>query len=78
MEGKGFLRKYLICVILLLGQLHGYKSCVKNERKALFELKKYIISISEEEEEEEFELKTDYLPLGVDLDSLSGSINTMN
>ncbi|KAH0897829.1 LOW QUALITY PROTEIN: hypothetical protein HID58_047397 [Brassica napus] len=31
---KEFLRKYLICVILLLGQLHGYKSCVNNERKA--------------------------------------------
>ncbi|CAH8362310.1 unnamed protein product, partial [Eruca vesicaria subsp. sativa] len=46
MEGKVFLRKYLIWVILLLGQLHGYKSCVENERKALLELKKYLISIS--------------------------------
>ncbi|CAF1910851.1 unnamed protein product [Brassica napus] len=49
MEGKVFLRKYLICVILLLGQLQGYKSCVVNERKALLELKKYIISITKEE-----------------------------
>ncbi|WZZ33592.1 hypothetical protein YC2023_016993 [Brassica napus] len=61
MEGKVFLRKYLICVILLLGQLHGYKSCVENERKALFDLKKYIISITEEEE---FGLKADYSLLG--------------
>ncbi|KAJ4909337.1 receptor like protein 15 [Raphanus sativus] len=49
MEGKAFLRKYLICVILLLGQLHGYKGRVENERKALLELKKYIISITKEE-----------------------------
>ena len=46
MEGKFFL---LIWVILLLGQLHGYKSCIDKERKALLELKKYIISITEEE-----------------------------
>ncbi|CAF2064749.1 unnamed protein product, partial [Brassica napus] len=49
MEGKVLLRKYLIWVILLLGQLHGYKSCVEKERKALLELKKYIISITIEE-----------------------------
>lgn len=36
-------------MILLLGQLHGYKGCVENERKALLELKKYIISITKEE-----------------------------
>ena len=63
MEGKAFLRKYLIWVILLLGQLQRYKSCVENERKALFELKKYIFSITEEDE---FELKTDYLPSWTD------------
>ncbi|CDY49131.1 BnaA02g16750D [Brassica napus] len=63
MEGKAFLRKYLIWVILLLGQLQGYKSCVENERKALFELKKYISLITEEDE---FELKTDYLPSWTD------------
>ncbi|ESQ27743.1 hypothetical protein EUTSA_v10018074mg [Eutrema salsugineum] len=50
MEGKVFLRKYLICVMLLLGQLYGYKSCVEKERNALLELKKYIMSISKEEE----------------------------
>ncbi|KAG2252940.1 hypothetical protein Bca52824_083076 [Brassica carinata] len=47
MEGKFFL---LIWVMLLLAQLHGYKSCVEKERKALLELKKYIISITEEVE----------------------------
>ncbi|KAL0724244.1 hypothetical protein Bca4012_038843 [Brassica carinata] len=54
MEGKFFLGKYMIWVILLLGQLHGYKSCVQKERKALLELKKYIVSITKEEE-------TDYI-----------------
>ncbi|CAF2199764.1 unnamed protein product [Brassica napus] len=48
MEGKVFLRKYLIWVILLLGQLHGYKSCVEKERKALLDLKQYLISVSVE------------------------------
>ena len=42
------LSQTLICVILLLGQLHGYKSCIQKERKALFELKQYLISISVE------------------------------
>uniref|UniRef100_A0A1J3DET1 LRR receptor-like serine/threonine-protein kinase RCH1 n=1 Tax=Noccaea caerulescens TaxID=107243 RepID=A0A1J3DET1_NOCCA len=44
MEGKFFLGKYLIWVILMLGQLHGYKSCIQKERNALFELKQFIIS----------------------------------
>ncbi|CAA7043227.1 unnamed protein product [Microthlaspi erraticum] len=48
MEGKVFLCQYLIWVMLLLGQLHGYKSCIKKEREALLELKNYIASISKE------------------------------
>ncbi|KAL0665045.1 hypothetical protein Bca4012_101883 [Brassica carinata] len=48
MKGKVFLGQYLIWVIVLLGQLHGYKSCIQKERKALLELKQYLISISEE------------------------------
>lgn len=44
-----FLGRYLLCVVLLLfGQIHGYKSCVETERKALLELKKYLISITKE------------------------------
>uniref|UniRef100_M4CV90 Leucine-rich repeat-containing N-terminal plant-type domain-containing protein n=1 Tax=Brassica campestris TaxID=3711 RepID=M4CV90_BRACM len=58
MERKVFFRKYLICVIVLLGRLHGYKSCVENERKALLELRKYIFSITKEEE---FEPKEYYV-----------------
>ncbi|CAN7123280.1 unnamed protein product [Brassica rapa subsp. narinosa] len=46
-----------------INKLQRYKSCVENERKALFELKKYIFSITEEDE---FELKTDYLPSWTD------------
>lgn len=48
MEGKVFLCQYLIWMMLLLGQIHGYKSCIENERRALLELKTYMISISEE------------------------------
>ncbi|WZZ68999.1 hypothetical protein YC2023_080369 [Brassica napus] len=48
MERKFFMGKYVILVILLLGQLHGYKSCVEKERKALLELRKYLMSITEE------------------------------
>ncbi|CAA7036859.1 unnamed protein product [Microthlaspi erraticum] len=48
MEGKLFLEQYLIWVILLLGQLHGYTSCIVKEREALLELKKYMIARSEE------------------------------
>ncbi|CAH8363593.1 unnamed protein product [Eruca vesicaria subsp. sativa] len=47
-KGKVLLRKYLIWVILPLGQLHGYKSCVEKEKKALLELKQYLISREEE------------------------------
>ncbi|KAG7586990.1 Leucine-rich repeat [Arabidopsis thaliana x Arabidopsis arenosa] len=50
MKGKLFLEIHLIWVMLMLGQLHGYKSCVENERKALLELKTYLVSISEEGE----------------------------
>ncbi|XP_056846687.1 receptor-like protein 15 [Raphanus sativus] len=50
MAGKVSVGKYLTWVLLLLGQLHGYKSCVEKERIALLELKKYIISITEEGE----------------------------
>ncbi|KAG5380084.1 hypothetical protein IGI04_027926 [Brassica rapa subsp. trilocularis] len=49
MKGRFFLGKYLIWVILVLGQLHGYNGCVEKERKALLELEKYIISITIEE-----------------------------
>ncbi|CAA7043228.1 unnamed protein product [Microthlaspi erraticum] len=48
MEGKVFLCKYLIWVMLLLDQLRGYKSCVEKEREALLELKNYIASITKE------------------------------
>ena len=34
----------LIWVMLLLVQLRGYKCCIEKERKALLELKKYMIS----------------------------------
>ncbi|RID75043.1 hypothetical protein BRARA_B02112 [Brassica rapa] len=40
----------LIWVILLMGHLHGYESCIEKERNALLELKKYLISQSIEEE----------------------------
>ncbi|CAN6936865.1 unnamed protein product [Brassica oleracea] len=50
MEGKMSLGKYLTWVILLLGQLHGYQSCVQKESIALLELKRYIVSITEEGE----------------------------
>ncbi|KAL1216778.1 Receptor-like protein 15 [Cardamine amara subsp. amara] len=48
MEGKVFLGQYLIWVMLLLGQIHGCRSCILKERKALLELKKYLLSISKE------------------------------
>ncbi|XP_019093345.1 PREDICTED: receptor-like protein 12 [Camelina sativa] len=54
MEGKMFWGKYLIWVMLLLGQICGSKSCIEKERNALFELKKYIISITEEGESNDF------------------------
>ncbi|WZZ05851.1 hypothetical protein YC2023_091772 [Brassica napus] len=47
MEGKLFLGQYLILVILLLGQLHGYISCIEKERVALLDLKKYTIASNE-------------------------------
>ncbi|CAA7059718.1 unnamed protein product [Microthlaspi erraticum] len=47
MEGKYFLGKYLMWVILLFGQLHGYTSCIQKERNALFELKQHMISNSQ-------------------------------
>ncbi|XP_019084997.1 PREDICTED: LRR receptor-like serine/threonine-protein kinase GSO1 [Camelina sativa] len=47
MEGKLIVGKHLIWVmLLLLGQLHGYKSCIHKERNALLELKKYPIPIN--------------------------------
>lgn len=48
MEGKFFFGHYLIWVMLLLWQIHGYKSCILKERKALLELKDYLISKSSE------------------------------
>ncbi|XP_010416261.1 PREDICTED: leucine-rich repeat receptor protein kinase EMS1-like [Camelina sativa] len=47
MEGKLIVGQHLIWVmLLLLGQLHGYKSCIHKERNALLELKKYPIPIN--------------------------------
>ncbi|ESQ27737.1 hypothetical protein EUTSA_v10019030mg [Eutrema salsugineum] len=34
--------------MLLLGQLHGYQSCVEKERNALLQLKNYFVSITRE------------------------------
>lgn len=48
MKGNVFVGQYLICVMLLLGLLHGCKSCIEKERKALLELKKYILLRAEE------------------------------
>ncbi|KAL1207592.1 Receptor like protein 21 [Cardamine amara subsp. amara] len=48
MERKRCLGHYLIWVILFLGQLKGCKTCIEKERKALLELKKYLISKSSE------------------------------
>lgn len=48
MEGTLFLGQYLIWMMILLAQLHGYKSCIQKERTALLELKKYLISTSRE------------------------------
>ncbi|KAG7590070.1 Leucine-rich repeat-containing N-terminal plant-type [Arabidopsis suecica] len=48
MEGRLFLGQYLIWMMILLAQLHGYKSCIQKERTALLELKKYLISTSRE------------------------------
>ncbi|CAG7893523.1 unnamed protein product [Brassica rapa] len=50
MEVKMCLCQNLIWVMLLMGQLHGYKSCIEKERNALLEFKKYLISQSIEEE----------------------------
>ncbi|KAL1188515.1 Receptor-like protein 56 [Cardamine amara subsp. amara] len=46
MGGKVFLGKNLIWVMILLGDLHGYKSCIEKERNALWELKTYMVSSS--------------------------------
>lgn len=35
---------YLIWVIIVLGQIHVYKSCIEEERKALLNLKTYLAS----------------------------------
>ncbi|CAH8303889.1 unnamed protein product [Eruca vesicaria subsp. sativa] len=37
-------------LMLLMGQLHGYESCIEKDRNALLELKKYLISQSIQEE----------------------------
>ncbi|KAJ0256436.1 Leucine-rich repeat-containing protein [Hirschfeldia incana] len=48
MEGKPFLGQYLILVmILLLRQIHGYRSCIEKERVALLDIKKYTIASNE-------------------------------
>ncbi|XP_010416258.1 PREDICTED: MDIS1-interacting receptor like kinase 1-like [Camelina sativa] len=46
MERKPFVGQYLIWVLILLGQLHGHKSCIEKERKALLELKTYLIPVT--------------------------------
>jgi len=48
MEGKVFSGQKLILVMLLLGHLHGFSSCIEKERKALLELKKFVMSRCEE------------------------------
>ncbi|KAG2267483.1 hypothetical protein Bca52824_062038 [Brassica carinata] len=51
MEGKLFLGQYLILVmILLLRQIHGYRSCIETERVALLDLKKYTIASNESDQ----------------------------
>ncbi|CAH8334646.1 unnamed protein product [Eruca vesicaria subsp. sativa] len=47
-KSKVFMGQNLIWVMILLGQLHGYKSCIQKERSALFEVKKYMISVAKE------------------------------
>ncbi|XP_019082671.1 PREDICTED: polygalacturonase inhibitor-like [Camelina sativa] len=54
MERKVFLGQYLIWVMLLLGQLHGYISCIEKEKNALFELKKFLLSRREEWDHDHF------------------------
>nr|VDD23038.1 unnamed protein product [Brassica oleracea] len=49
-KGKVYMGQNLIWVMILLGQIHGCESCIQKERLALFELKKYMISIATEEE----------------------------
>ncbi|KAJ0229451.1 Leucine-rich repeat-containing protein [Hirschfeldia incana] len=48
MLSKVFRGQNLIWLMILLGQIHGYKSCIQKERSALFELKKYMISVAQE------------------------------
>ncbi|KAL0800993.1 hypothetical protein Bca101_056169 [Brassica carinata] len=49
MERKLFVGQYLmiLVILLLLGQLHGYKSCIEKERMALLDLKKYHLPSNE-------------------------------
>ncbi|KAL1194343.1 Receptor-like protein 15 [Cardamine amara subsp. amara] len=54
MEGKVLLSQYLIWVMLLLGQIHGYISCILKEKEALLELKKYLLPMSGEGESDYF------------------------
>lgn len=52
MKGKVFFGQNLIWVMLLLGQLHGYESCIQKERMSLLDLKKYLISTTQEGQSE--------------------------
>ena len=52
MKGKVFLGQHLIWLMLLLGQTHGYKSCIEKERMALLDLKRYVVSVTEEDQTE--------------------------
>lgn len=43
MERRLFLVHILIWVMIVMGQIHRYKSCVEKERKGLLELKTYLL-----------------------------------
>lgn len=58
MKGNFFLGQNLIWVMLLLGQLHGYESCIQKERLALLDFKTYLISSTQEEQSSEFVFPT--------------------
>ena len=47
---KVFMGQNLIWVMILLGQIHGYKSCIQKERMALLEIKKHMIAVAKEGE----------------------------
>ncbi|CAN8234757.1 unnamed protein product [Cochlearia groenlandica] len=59
MKGKVLFGQNLIWVLLLLlMQLHGYKSCIQKERIALLEIKKYMISNIQKDQSDEYVLSS--------------------